>query len=84
MNHAAMAGLARAKDNEVTRVLPPSRPPSRKRLSRIAAALNDEIPDDPVARKEMRDRLVAALKERMSDPGNAAVPHEVFIRWRPW
>ncbi len=53
------------------------------RQSRIAAALEEEIPDDPVARKALRDRLVARLKENLSDPGNAGVPHDIFIRNRP-
>ncbi len=54
-----------------------------KRLSGIAAALVEEIPDDPVARKAMRDRLVAELKERLRDAGNAGVPHDEFVRNRP-
>ena len=64
-------------------MLPPSHGASRKRLSRIAAALEEELPDDPVALKALRDRCVARLKERLSDPGNAGVPHDIFIRNRP-
>ena len=53
----------------------PSSPGARgSRQSRIAAALEEEIPDDPVARKAYRDRIFARLKEKLSDCGNAGVP----------
>ena len=64
--------------------MPSTSPQAVKRLSGIAAALEEEIPDDPVARKAMRDHLVARLKEKLSDPGNAGVPHEEFVRARPF
>lgn len=77
-----MADLARAKGqrgNFSATALPRA---SQERLSGIAA-LYDEIPDDPVARKAMRERLVARLKEKLSDPGNAGMLHDEFIRNRP-
>ena len=71
------------KGNEVTRVPSPSHGTSIKRPTGLAAALLEELPDDPVARKALRDRIVEEIKQHLSDPGNAGVPHDEFVRNRP-
>jgi hypothetical protein len=63
---------------------PAERSVPHRTTSLPGVALHDEaVTESLTSLKAERDRLIEKLRRRLSDPGNAGVPHHEFIANRP-